>query len=545
MKRQCIPVLAAVFLFPAVFGPAPAATETSEEEALARLSASLLASVPRGKALAVRPFTEAETGLPQDVADQLYDKLLSGLFEASRGRHQLREREELKALFSSAAEFSNTDIKQVLEAARADVDVLCDVTPNLNGVQLSCRATDILEATIVGRAEALVPVQAANVQPFEPALIGLAADIWPYITDMGSIQSEGIRDQQTGSLTNLGTHVADRLMEQFNVRFSEAERKRKRDRDFQEAIAPGESKDSTLRDYRLSGVIWTLDEELIDIRAKVKWQGRVVATRSVRVAMATVPESLRAVAGTRAEFYEAVGEAVVSARLDREAATRAARNLARARVIAQATGVSGPAATEVADEADAATLIQFLSFGIPKNERSSPISTGGDRNRVAVSVKAQVVPVGSAAAPSISASLNKPVYRAMEPIVIEVTSPVTAHLGIFAWGADNNVVRIYPNAAHPEVVVEPDRTVSFPLPGEQITIRSAPMPVAGNREDHEAFIVVASAAPINFRGMAEAAGGTLDETMQFAVPAPQFLSALGKSDLTRTRVQFLPYQVRK
>jgi len=545
MTRRCIQALAALFMIPATPGAAPAAAATDEEKALARLSASMLASVPRGKALAVRPFTEAETGLPQDVADRLYDKLLSSLFEASRGRHQLREREELKALFSSAAEFSDTDIKAILEAARADVDVLCDVTPNLRGVQLSCRATDILEATIVGRGDTLVPIQAANVQPFGPALIGLAADLWPYITDMGSIQSEGIRDQQTGSLTDLGAHVADRLMEQLNERFAEAELKRRRDRDFQEAIAPGDTTESALRDYRLSGVIWTLDEELIDIRAKIKWQGRVVATRSVRVARATVPEYLRAVTGTRAQFYEAMGEAVVSARLDREAATRAARNLARARVIAQAVGVSGPTATEVADEADAATLIQFLSYGIPKNERSAPVATGGDRNRVAVSVKAQVVPVGSAAAPAISASLNKPVYRAMEPITIEVTSPVTAHLGIFAWGADNMVVRVYPNAAVSDVVVEPDQSVTFPLPGEQVTIRSAPMPVAGNREDHEAFIVVAAAKPINFRGMAEAAGGTLDETMQFAVPAPQFLSALGKSDLTKTRVLFLPYQVRK
>ena len=94
-------------------------------------------------------------------------------------------------------------------------------------------------------------------------------------------------------------------------------------------------------------------------------------------------------------------------------------------------------------------------------------------------------------------------YHPKEVITGAMDDWLYDHLGIFAWGADNNVVRIYPNAAHPEVVVEPDRTVSFPLPGEQITIRSAPMPVAGNREDHEAFIVVASAAPINNRAAAE------------------------------------------
>ncbi len=544
MRNRCCLALAAVLFVPLAIWPRPGAAATVEEKALERLAAALLASVPRGKALAVRPFTEAETGLPQDVADQLYDKLLNSLFAASRGRHELREREDLKALFSSAAEFSDAKIKELLEAARADVDVLCDVTPNLHGVQLSCSATDILEATIVGRGDALVQVQAANVQPFAPALIGLATDMWPYITDMGSISSEGIRDQQTGALTTLGAHVADRLIVQFNARFAEAELKRKRDRDFQEAIAPGDETEAALRDYRLSGVIWTLDKDLIEITAKVKWQNRVVATRSARVALATVPKSLRAGTSANGEFFEAIGEAVISARLDREAAARAARNLARARVIAQAIGVSGPTATEVTDEADAATLIQFLSYGIPKNERSTPMPTGGARNRIAVSLRAQVVPVGSSAAPAISASLNKPVYRAMEPISIEVSSPVTAHLGIFAWGADNMVVRVYPNAAIPDVVIEPDRTVVFPLPGEQVTIRSAPVPVAGNREDHEAFIVVASAAPINFRSMAEAAGGSLDETMQFAVPAPQFLSALGRSDLTKTRVLFLPYQVR-
>jgi len=543
MKRQCIPALAAVLMFPAVFGPAPAAAATDEEKALNRLSASLLASVPRGKALAVRPFTEADTGLPQGVADQLYDKLLRSLFVASRGRHQLREREELKALFSSAEEFHSADFRQVLKAARADVDVLCDVTPNLDGVQLSCSATDTLEATIVGTGGALVPVQADNIQPFESALIRLAADIWPYITDMRTINSAGIVDQQTGALTDLGAHVADRLMEQFNTWYVDAKRKRQGDRAMQEAIAPGDSKEAVLKDYSLSGVIWTLDEDVIDLRAKVKWQGQVVATRSVRVSLATVPASLRAVAGTRAEFYEAIGEAVVSARLDRDAATRAARNLARARVIAQAVRISGPTVTEVRDEADAATLIGFLGHGIPKNERSTPIAANG--GRVAVSLTAQVAPVGSTAAPEIEAALNKNVYRAMEPISIEVSSTAKAHLGVFAWGADNMVVRVYPNAAHPDVVVEAGGTLSFPLPGEQVTIRSAPMPGAGNREDHEAFIVIASAVQIDFRGMAKAAGATLDETRMFAVPAPQFLSALGKSDLRRTRVLFLPYQVRK
>ena len=216
-------------------------------------------SVPPGKAVAVRPFTEAETGLPQTVADRLYDKLVSSLFEASRGRHQLREREDLKVLFRSAAEFSNAEIKDLLEAARADVDVLCDVTPDLRGVHLSCRATDILEATIVGRGDQLIPLEAANVQPFEPALIRLAGDLWPAIADMGSIQSGGIRDQQTGVLTDLGAHVADRLLEQFNARFAEAERKRGRDRAFQDAVAPGDAQEAALRDYRLSGVIWTLD----------------------------------------------------------------------------------------------------------------------------------------------------------------------------------------------------------------------------------------------------------------------------------------------
>jgi len=526
--------------------PAAAASGDEMQAAFAGLSSTLLEPIPASKRIAVRPFLEEETGLPQTAADRLYDRLVASLFAASAGRHDFVEREQLKAIFDSALEFSNADIERMLAAARADIDVICDLAPTVEGVEVACRANDILATTIVGRGEAFValPAVSAAVQPLDSAIWELANDMWPRMADMGSVASDGFRDQQTGALTDLGVHVADRLLDHLFTKLEQADVQRRKDADFQEAVAPGEEKATALKDYRISGVIWRLDQDQISINAVGKLEGRTVVSRTVRVAAASVPEHLRLAApageaGLR--FHEAVGEAVVSVRLDRDAAVRAARNLARARVISQALGLRGPAVTVVENEADAARLVQYLGQGVTRDERFRTLAADGDR--ITYRVKARVVPVGSTAAPTISAGLNKPVYAAMEPIEITVSSPVTAHVGIFAWGADNMVVRLYPNQTVPEVVLEADETVIFPLSGEGIVIRSAPMPISGNREDHEAIIVVASSKPIDFAKLAAMAGQSVHETMDFAVPASNFLNALGRLDLTRTSILILPYQV--
>ena len=298
-------------------------------------------------------------------------------------------------------------------------------------------------------------------------------------------------------------------------------------------------------------MLWHLDDERIEAEVFLQNQERVDGAASAVIAVASLPRDLQAAYGSRSDvggspgrMYEAVAEAVLSDRLDRTSAVRAARNLARARVVAQALGLPSPGVREVTTEADATVAFEgFLDAGLPVDERFFEIppegSAGGER--LAVRLAARVVPIGNLLPPAVSARLDRAVYRAMEPIRVEIRSEETAHLGVFAWGADNRVVRLYPRESS-HLLVGRGEMLALPQPGDG-SILSAPLPIPGNREDHEALVVVASPRPLDFTALAPAAGATLTGTMARAVDGAGFLAELAAQDTARMAVLWLPYQV--
>ena len=306
--------------------------------------------------------------------------------------------------------------------------------------------------------------------------------------------------------------------------------------------------------YRLQGSLWRVDAEQIQVTVRLlpaEGRRRLAAARA-DVAVASLPQVMAGVPspvgpGT-GRLHEARAAAVISARLDREAAKRAARNLARARVIAQAIGVPAPVVEEVTSETEAVAVLEnLLNEGLPTDERWFPVAPDAAgspaEERVAVGLAAQVVPVGGVFRPDVTAILGRKIYRAGDPITIEIRSEESAYLGVFGWGADNRVVRLYP--ANEQVLhVGAGDVQVLPRPGDG-SIVSEPLRVPDNQEDHEAFIVVAAAELVDFAALAPPAGATLPETQNRAVPGGQFLAALGALDLGRTRVILLPYQVHR
>ena len=85
-------------------------------------------------------------------------------------------------------------------------------------------------------------------------------------------------------------------------------------------------------------------------------------------------------------------------------------------------------------------------------------------------------------------------------------------------------------------------TLVLPRPGEG-KILSAPMPGSGNREDHEAFVVVAASRPLDFAALAPEAGASLSDTLKRAVDGSRFFAALASQDPARMALVWLPYQV--
>ena len=215
-------------------------------------------------------------------------------------------------------------------------------------------------------------------------------------------------------------------------------------------------------------------------------------------------------------------------------------------MVAQALDLPSPRVTDVRTEADAVAAFEgFLDAGLPVDERFREVRTvGGARDteeRVAVHLVARVAPVGALLRPAVSARLGHTVYQAMEPISIEIRSEEAVHLGVFAWGADNRVVRLYPRG-RVRLSARAGETLILPRPGEG-RILSAPMPGSNNREDHEAFVVVAASRLLDFAALAPEAGASLSETLDRADDASSFFAALAAQDPARMAVIWLPYQV--
>ena len=211
-------------------------------------------------------------------------------------------------------------------------------------------------------------------------------------------------------------------------------------------------------------------------------------------------------------------------------------------MIAQALGLDAPAVDEVRTEADAvAALGEYLSKGLPVDEQFRDLGVD-DGSRIGVRLAAKVVPVGVVSRPAVTAKLQKTVFKAMEPISIELRSEAKVYLAAFAWGADNRVVRLYPTDAERQLTMDADEVLVLPSQGEG-RIRSEPLPTKGNLEDHETLIVVAAIESVDLGRLAPTAGSTLTETMDRSQDGGKFIAALATAAPDRMSLTTLNYQV--
>ena len=527
-----------------------------------QLADDLLNTIPPGTGVALRPLDPV---LPDAVRRQLYDAVLGALVErAAETGVTVLARERLGAVYESLTEFDQGTIESLLKAARADVEIICDASPAAGGVTLSCAAIDLLDAVNVAHAVARFTLESPAAL-LDIAVAGVAARLVERAREAGPVDRVMLLENATGTRSDLGLFLAGRLKGELGRRM--AERMRREENEARAAAvlqtAPEESPQRFR--YRVNGTIWRLDDERIRLEARLLHEGRSHAEGQSHVAagadivLTSLPPELAkgsarpsGPAGGTGRTWEATAEAVVSARLDRSAARRAARNLARARVVAQALGLPPPRVTEVRTEADAVAAFEgFLDAGLPVDERFlqvAPEGAAGDaEERVAVRLLARVVPVGVAPSrPVLRVRLVRPVFRAMEPISMEIRSEEAVHLGVFAWGADDRVVRLYPRGAS-RLSARAGELLILPRPGEE-RILSVPMPEPDNREDHEALVVVAvsaSAPPLDFTALAPEVGVSLDETLKRAVDGSRFFAALAARNPARMTLRWLPYQVHR
>ena len=82
-------------------------------------------------------------------------------------------RERLHEVYSTLEEFYQGDVASMLQAARADVEIICKANPVADGVNLSCGAVDVAETFTPAHAMARVPLERAAA-PYSLAVAEIA-----------------------------------------------------------------------------------------------------------------------------------------------------------------------------------------------------------------------------------------------------------------------------------------------------------------------------------------------------------------------------------
>jgi hypothetical protein len=233
------------------------------------------------------------------------------------------------------------------------------------------------------------------------------------------------------------------------------------------------------------------------------------------------------------------GEALVGKQLDHEGALRAARALARARAIAEETCASVAGAPAVVrDTADAGWAMQAIAGGVTYDE-SWLEKTDQDGKRVRTELKARVRALGGGSAPVLKVALSPPVVQSATPFSITLTTETAAYAAVFDWQSDDRVLRLYPFGDQHALPVAAGRALALPRRGEP-EFTTEPRP--GLTTDFEALIVVASARPLDYDGLAQEVAPTVEESMQRARPVGELFAALAKLQTPLT-LAVVPYQI--
>ena len=543
-------VLALALVLCAEAASAQGRGEPCAEECLAK---ALIGKIPEGEKVAMIPFGPPETGIPGSVADDLYDRIMSAMARVSGNKHKFfsRNLDVWKLAQTERERTDNEEFHKFWEDRKVHVMVRCeDGGLRKGGIALRCKALPVGEGGGLGSdvfaPEAVFSIDRWFFFPYEYTLAKLGHKLWKDLADdeqrePKDVSPAVIMDKGTGqrsALTNdMGKKVREAVEERFRSRLEflqgQANLEAVREGSGGRTVAPSGS-------YELRGDLAWMDDHRMSLSVSLQDGGRIVAQASDYIERTWAPVLLLG-QDAGAIHYRASARAVPSEEFGVESAKQAAKNLARARVVAQALGLKKPAIDDVRSDADGRRLLYWtLGHGIPANESFTGLSEDRDGG-LKVNLSASVVKVGSEVRPKFKAKLVQDQLRAMDPIRIELSATEAVHVAVFVWGADNRVVCLYPNRKAPNLSLSAGERLSLPRSGEG-KIVSAPLP--GHTENHEAVIVIASGQPLDFAKLAPLPGSSVEETMTMAAPGSQFLDKLAKLDLSQAALTVLPYRIR-
>ena len=495
--------------------------------------------------IAVRPFGVDEVTNLQ-TAEQLNGDVEAALKEAGGSQVVIVERAAFAKVWAEANEFQGKDptdrFRSATRDAGADVLVFGTLTPVAGGYSVEYRAVDVRvsstgAALAFTREPRLLPAtSAARVKlgvddAVNTAAVALARQL-VQVTKMANdsviISHSGEQSAVADMLLN---QLENKLREQIPVALRRAG-----------SGAQAFTGDAPVQAGPTEIVISAKPVELagwLDVRfqAQAKDRGGQTATT---VSIAKDDPAFRGMLPlNRNGPFVASAEAVLSKALDRDAASRAAKALARARVIAQKTNpLLDDTPVMVSGLTDGANAMQAIAGGITSDEQWSIEDLDGGK-RVRATLIARVKEVGGRDAPRVRPVISSPVIATEAPFSLVLSSDTAAYVAVFDWTSDDLVLRAFPYAGHPPVILAPNKPVTLPRLGEQPFASALRDGVAA---DFEGLIIVASGQPLDFDRIAMEPGATVEESMRRAVPIQSVFDALAKLPGSIS-VSIVPYQL--
>ena len=518
-------------------------------EGVACLARSVIDTIPEGETIALIPFWWPVTDLPNRQAEVLYKDIYQAMSHASGDRHGLvkRDRDYDRIWEATKWEVAQSNYQEYVDRLRATVVVHCKDQGLIRGmIKFSCTATGVGKGSALARnmpqSQGLIPVPGERqLFPYEYALTQLSNTLADGARKQGSgpqrIPVISIVDTDIGQRSELTEDIGRRLLEGIAMRFETFRQEQQSHDSFTKAIGRQSGDAAETPDgYELHGKLVWMDEarERATLWMELREGRRLIAQDRAELERGWLP---RMTAGARR--YTAEARATPSDTLHEEIASAAATNLARARIVAKAVGIPAPEINIVTAESEGVEALEFLAHGIPVDEQFNTWTDAAGESHV--SLKARVVAVGSRMRPDVEAVLTKSALKAKEKYAITLSAAAAVHVGVFAWGADDRVVRFYPNEKVRNLIVPAGGRVSLPRKKDKSSFSSAPLP--GHTENHEAVIVVASSNPLDLGKLGAMAGKTAIETMKVAIPTGRFLNALGELDMSHATLLVLPYRV--
>ncbi len=502
----------------------------------------------RKERIALLPFGPPKTAIPDGVAAHLYDRIFRAMYDESKGKYNLDARDRREDIWESwQSENEKSDFHEFLKTRGVNIVVSCEDRKLKNqkledqledhGIALSCVAAPVrrnskLESDVPGPL-AVFPVDARFRYEYTLARLGL--ELAKEAAEPNPISRVFFADAGTGQRTKLTEAIG------WEIRRVAEKRLEGRRRSLPTAITGGSDGGAVAPrgSYELRGEV-TRTTETVFVSATLRDGGGEVARNKATIRKEWLPAHLTEQdSGTRR--YRASARAAVSSTLGQNSAKRAVRNLARARVVAEALGLEVPGIDQIRSEAEGVEMLRLtLEHGIPADEQF--MGRGGTRmGGWKGELDARVVKVGTDSRPELEARLEKDALRAGEEIRIKLSAKEMVYVAMFAWGADNKVIRLYPHFIEPDPTIPKDGHVTLPR-DRRCPVTSAPL--RGSTVSHEAIIVLAAGKRLDFEKLAPPfCYDPRKETGKPAAPDSVFLDALAKLDLTRAAVTVLPYRV--